>query len=80
MLNVKAFGLTAGIFWAISVAWCFIVGLSGAGTAPYELVNQLYLGFFSLSTNGLVLGTFIAFIDGLIAGLFFAWLYNRLSR
>jgi hypothetical protein len=74
--NVKAFALTVGIFWALSVfiiTWWLIVfwGASGART----FLGLFYLGY-SVSPVGSIIGLIWGFFDGLISGAIFAWLYN----
>lgn len=78
--QVKAFGLTFGIFWAIVVTWCVLLGLIGKGQAPYEFISTFYLGWIALSWAGLVFGAIIGFIDGLVFGLLFAWVYNKIAK
>lgn len=78
-LNVKAFALTCGIFWAVSVfvlTWWLIVlyGASGART----LLGLIYIGYH-VSPIGSIIGLIYGFFDGLIGGAIFAWLYNLMS-
>lgn len=78
-LNVKAFALTCGIFWAASVfviTWWLIVlyGASGART----LLGLFYLGY-NVSPIGSIIGLIWGFFDGLICGAIFAWLYNFIA-
>ncbi len=78
-LNVKAFALTCGIFWAVSVffiTWWLIAlyGASGART----LLGLFYLGY-SVSPVGSIIGLIWGFFDGLISGAIFAWLYNFIA-
>jgi hypothetical protein len=77
--NVKAFALTCGIFWAVSlflITWWMILfhGVSDART----FISWFYIGY-SISPLGSVIGLVWAFFDGLIAGAIFAWLYNLLA-
>jgi hypothetical protein len=77
--NVKAFALTAGIFWAVSVfiiTWWLIVfhGASGART----FLGLFYFGY-SVSPIGSIIGLVWGFFDGLISGAIFAWLYNLIA-
>lgn len=79
-LNVKAFALTCGIFWAVSVfliTWWIIV-LYGASGAPTRL-GLFYLGY-NVSAIGSIIGLIWGFFDGLISGAIFAWLYNLLGE
>jgi hypothetical protein len=78
-LNVKAFALTCGIFWAVSVlviTWWLIAlyGASGART----LLGLFYLGY-NVSPVGSIIGLIWGFFDGLICGAIFAWLYNFMA-
>ena len=75
-LNVKAFGLTCGLFWGLglfALTW-WIIAFDGA-TGQRTLIGQLYRGY-SISPAGSVVGMIWAFFDGGIGGLVFAWLYN----
>lgn len=80
MLKPKALGLTAGIFWAIVVAWGVLMGISGKGIAAYDCINGMYLGWIPLSWTGLVFGAAFGFIDAFIFGLLFAWVYNKFAE
>lgn len=78
-LNVKAFALTCGIGWAVSVfviTWWLIVlyGASGART----LLGLFYVGY-NVSAIGSIIGLIWGFFDGLICGAIFAWLYNLIA-
>lgn len=79
-LNVKAFALTCGIFWAVSVfviTWWIIAfyGASGASTR----LGLFYLGY-NVSAVGSIIGLIWGFFDGLISGAIFAWLYNLIGE
>ncbi len=80
MLNIKALGLSAGILWAVVGVWATLVALWGIGTAPFDLIDHLYLGWMVPSYPGLALNAVLCFVDGLIAGAIFAWLYNRFAK
>jgi hypothetical protein len=78
-LNIKAFALTCGLFWGISlfiITWwiIFFYGASGART----FVGLFYFGY-NISALGSIIGLIWGFFDGLICGAIFAWLYNTLS-
>jgi hypothetical protein len=78
-LNIKAFALTAGLFWGFGlffIAW-WIMFLEGATGQP-TLIGQVYPGF-SISPTGSVLGLLWGTADGCIGGAVFAWLYNFIS-
>ena len=77
--NIRAFALTCGIFWGLSVfllAWWMIWkrGMTGDLTT----LGQIYIGF-NLSVVGSLIGLAWGFVDGLIGGAIFAWLYNKLA-
>ncbi|HPQ81358.1 MAG TPA: hypothetical protein PLZ86_06495 [bacterium] len=80
MLNIKAFGLAGGIMWAVVGAWATIMALVGVGSAPFDLIDQFYLGWMMPSYPGIALNVVLCFVDGLIAGMIFAWLYNRFAK
>lgn len=80
MLKVKAFGLALGIIWALAVVWSIILAMMGKGLAPFNFINQFYLGWLSPTVGGLIIGIIIGFIDGSIAGMIFAWLYNKFAK
>ena len=77
-LNPKAFGLTLGIVWSVSLfAATLWIMLSGSGGATLGKLNAFYIGY-SVSLPGAVIGAVYAFIDGFIGGWIIAWLYNKL--
>jgi len=80
MLSVKGLGLAAGLLWAAVIAWCVGIVLIGKGTAPFDIINQLYLGWITPDLKGLIIGVFLGFIDGAIVGAIFAWLHNAFKR
>ncbi|MEW6529687.1 MAG: bacteriophage holin [Thermodesulfobacteriota bacterium] len=78
--NVKAFALTCGIFWGLSIfiiTWWLIIfyGASGART----VIGLFYFGY-TVSALGSIIGLVWGFVDGLVSGAIFAWLYNLLAR
>lgn len=78
-LNLKAFALTAGLFWGFGlffIAW-WIMLFEGA-TGESTLIGQVYPGF-SISPVGSLIGLLWGTCDGFIGGAVFAWLYNRLA-
>lgn len=79
-LDVKALGLTVGIFWGL---YCIILGLTSMlfdyGTPLLKLLSCLYVGY-EPTPLGSVIGGLWAFLDGFIGGAVVAWLYNRLVR
>jgi hypothetical protein len=78
-LDGKAFALTCGVFWGVTIlfatAWLLLFGFQG------HLMQQLdhfYFGY-SVSWGGAVIGGIWGFFDGCICGFVFAWLYNRFA-
>jgi hypothetical protein len=78
-LNVKAFALTAGLFWGTGL--CFIawwIMLFDGPTGEPTLIGQIYRGY-SISPLGSLIGLGWGLVDGMIGGAVFAWLYNALA-
>ena len=75
-LNPRAFALSAGILWGLSVffitIWLVIIGSAGTTMA---LLHEFYFGY-SVSIIGAFIGLIWGLIDGLIVGFIFAWIYN----
>src|SRR4029079_9161961 len=82
-LNVLAFALTAGLFWAVTV---FLVQTLNALLPPYGGPFLVWLAslypFYrpEESYAYVLLGMFYGFLDGLICGAIFSWVYNRLAE
>ena len=77
-LNIKAFALTCGIVWALSLfllTWWLIA--FGGSTGELTLIGKVYLGY-TISPIGSVIGLVYGFFDALIGGAIFAWLYNTI--
>ncbi|MCK4942728.1 MAG: bacteriophage holin [Candidatus Aminicenantes bacterium] len=75
-LNVKAFGLTCGLFVGVGlflVTW-WIILFSGA-TNEVTFIGKVYRGY-TISPLGSVIGLAWGLVDGFIGGAIFAWLYN----
>lgn len=80
-LNLKAFMLTAGIFWALAIFLTGIANLlsAGYGSMFLQVIASVYPGYqASGSFWDLIVGTLYALVDGAFSGLIFAWLYNFL--
>jgi hypothetical protein len=78
-LNVKAFALTAGLFWGIGLfllTW-WIMAFEGV-TYEVTLLGRIYRGY-DISPVGSLIGLAWALADGLIGGAVFAWLYNTIA-
>ncbi len=78
-LNTRAFALTCGILWGVSVllatVWIIVFGFDG--TVMVNL-DHFYFGY-NISYLGAVIGGIWGFVDGAIGGAIFAWLYNKLA-
>jgi len=79
MLNVKAFGITCAVMWTIAVVWTVVLAMLGKGLAPFNVVNQFYLGWLAPTIVGLIIAIVIALVDGFIFGAIFAWIYNKIK-
>lgn len=80
-LNLKAFMLTAGIFWASAIFLTGIANLliSGYGSIFLQIFASVYPGYQASGSFGdLIIGTLYALVDGAFSGLIFAFLYNLL--
>ena len=80
-LNVKAFGIAAGLLWGACV---FLVGLChliwpGYGVAFLGSVSSIYPGYEVGGFGSVIVGTLYGLVDGFIAGIILAWLYNKLA-
>jgi hypothetical protein len=75
-LNTKAFALTAGIIWGLTVfigtIWLLVIGSQGK---TISTLGNFYFGY-SFSFGGAFIGLLWGFIDGLIVGFLFAYIYN----
>ena len=79
-LDVKAFGLTTGLFWGVGIflmTW-WIIAFEGA-TGDITLLGRIYRGY-NVSPMGSVIGLIWGLLDGLVGGLIFAWVYNLFSQ
>ena len=80
MINVKAFALTCGIFWAASLVLVAVLTMkTGLGLSFVDMVAEVYLGY-GPTPVGTVIGAMWGLLDGLFCGAVFAWLYNTLAR
>lgn len=81
-LNVKAFMLTFGVFWALALLLPGLGSLiwSGYGSAWMQVVASVYPGYHASGSVGdLLVGTLYALVDGAVSGLIFASVYNLLA-
>ena len=71
-LNVRAFALTCGLLWGITLflltAW--MIAFDGA-TGDRTLIGRLYRGYY-ITPLGSVIGLIWALIDGAIGGAIYA--------
>lgn len=75
-LSPKAFGLTCGTFWGVSLFLSTLVAVkTGYMAAQLDLLVGLY-PWYSLTGGGAVVGLVEGFVDGFVGGYLFAWLYN----
>ena len=79
MLNVKAFGTTAGILWGgMVLLLTLLVVIQNDGGEHLKLLDKIYLGY-RLSYGGSVVGFLYGFASAFIVGALFAWIYNKLT-
>ncbi|MDO8468670.1 MAG: bacteriophage holin [Candidatus Peribacter sp.] len=79
MINIKAFALTCGIFWAASLILIAALTMkAGLGLSFVNMVSEVYLGY-GPTPVGAVIGAVWGFLDGLVCGAIFAWLYNKIA-
>ncbi|MCP4221588.1 MAG: hypothetical protein GY765_43590 [bacterium] len=80
-LNIRSFGLTLGIVYALllflSTWWLIIRG----EISPDARVMLSYIyPFYTISPLGSLIGLLYGFVDGIIIGFPFAWVYNKLTE
>jgi len=80
MLNIKAFALACGIFWAVSVVlFAFLAATTGICQAFVDLMANCYPGY-GATLQGALIGAVWALADGLVCGAIFSWLYNLCAK
>ena len=77
-LNIRAFGLTGGILWSVSVFIFGVIGMYGIGLPLIQIMDAYYIGF-EPNFIGSIIGAFWGFIDGFVGCALFAWIYNKLK-
>lgn len=79
-LCIKAFGLTCGLLWGLSlfILTLWIIAFEGASGEP-TMIGMVYRGY-NISVAGSFIGLVWGVVDGFVGGVVFAWLYNLLSR
>jgi hypothetical protein len=77
-LSVRAFALTAGLWWGLGILFLtwWVMAFDGATHEP-TFLGHLYRGY-NISPMGSVIGMVWGFFDMGIGGAIFAWLYNVL--
>lgn len=79
-LDIKAFGLTLGIIWALAMLFLGLVNTTDQwGSGIVEVMGTLYIGY-KPTVLGSLIGSIWGFLDAGIAGVLVAWLYNRLAK
>ncbi|MDD5103194.1 MAG: bacteriophage holin [Candidatus Peribacteraceae bacterium] len=79
MINIKAFALTCGIFWAASLLLvAFLTMKTGMGLSFVSIMSEVYFGYGPTFVGALI-GAVWGFLDGLVCGAIFAWLYNKIA-
>lgn len=78
-LNVKAFALTCGILWGLTILFCTLWLLAfGYDGHLIKALDHFYIGY-SFTVIGAFIGLAWGFVDGFVGGAIFAWLYNKLA-
>lgn len=81
-LDVKAFSLTAGLFWGAATLLTALANLlsPGYGLAFLEWTASLYPGYDGPAGAGSVLiVTLYALVDAAVCGFLFALVYNAIA-
>ena len=82
-LSIKAFAITAAIFWSAAL---FFVGtlhlvIPDYGIQFLEVVGSIYPGYEAGTGFGsVIIATCLGFIDAGIGAAIFAWLYNLFAK
>ena len=75
-LNIKAFGLAAGVLWGLAILiWTMLAVYTGLAKEFLEMFT--YLPGYGITVGGAFIGLIYGFIEGLICGAIFAWFYNQ---
>jgi hypothetical protein len=80
-LSPVAFGLAAGVIWAVALFVAAIIHMIGGtayGAGMVTSLSHVYIGY-SATFGGAVIGALWGFFDIGIGFLVFAWLYNCFS-
>ena len=79
-LDIKAFSLSAGIFWSVSVFFMGFLAMSCTWAGKFVAALGIFYVGYSATILGSVIGAVWAFLDAAIGGAVFAWLYNKLAK
>ena len=80
MLNTKAFALSAGIIWGLTIFLTTLLSVAnGYGKAFLESYGSLHPGY-SISVTGAFIGLVYAFICAFIGIYVLIGLYNRIEK
>ena len=77
-LNINAFALTVGVWWAASLflmTWWFIIRFGVDDTVAPSMLERIYISY-RITPLGSFIGIAWGFVSGAIFGGVFAWLYN----
>lgn len=78
-LSVKAFAITAAIFWALTMLILNGINVMSPDYASdfLKVVASIYPGYEpGLGIKSIVVGTLYGLVDAAIGGAIFAWIYN----
>jgi hypothetical protein len=77
-LDVKAFALTGGILWGVTIFILTWLKMAGYGDGM-DIVKAYYIGY-SVTPPGSLVGLVYGFLDAGIGCLIFSLLYNRMAK
>jgi len=78
-LNKRAFGLSFGILWGLSVFIATMLVIMRGGGDTMILLRRFYWGY-DINFGGAVLGLIYGFVHGFIFGWLLGWLYNLAGK
>lgn len=79
-LNVKAFSLTGGLLWGLSMFILTWLGIMGYGSIDAAAIAKAYYIGYSVTPVGSVIGAVYGFFDAGIGCFLFALIYNKLIK
>lgn len=77
-LDIKAFALSGGILWGLSMFIITWMNILGYGIAPV-IIKSYYIGY-STTPLGSLIGAFYGFCDAGIGCAIFALIYNKFAK